>query len=90
MKIFLPLGNLRKVLTKQGLLELIGAGGGQFLAFCTTVFFVGDLIDNHRIFLNIEVTFCIKPDVVLLPLLFPFPLPLILIPRESKRSDEKL
>jgi len=28
--------------------------------------------------LNIEVTFCIKPEVVLLPLLLPFPLPLIL------------
>ena len=28
--------------------------------------------------MNIEVTFCIKPEVVLLPLLLPFPLPLIL------------
>ena len=45
-------------MTKRGL-GIAGFGG------CTSVF-VGDLSDNHRIFLNIEVIFCIKP--------LPFPL----------------
>ena len=67
LKIFLPLGSLRKV-TKRGLELIAGLVG----AFCTTGF-VGDLIDNHRIFLNMEVMFCMKPELVL-PVLLLLPL----------------
>ena len=79
---FLPLGSLRKV-TKRGL-GIAGVCGG-FAIFCTTGFVDGDLNDNHRMFLNIEVIFCMKPELVELvfPVLFPFPpvdnfLPLLL------------
>ena len=82
LKMFLPFGSLWKV-TKRGL-GIAGVCGG-FAIFCTTGFVDGDLNDNHRMFLNIEVIFCMKPELVELvfPVLFPFPpvdnfLPLLL------------
>ena len=52
LNMFAPLGSRRRV-TNRGWLGPIAEGT------CTDA--GGDLTDNHRMFLNIEVTFCMKP-----------------------------
>ena len=82
---FFPLGSRLRV-TRRGCLLTGGVGN------CSTVLSLvetesaesaaGDLIDNHRIFLNMEVTFCMK--LLLLPVDdFRLPLPLFGAPNET-------